>query len=144
MIEIDRFWFFIQLINFLAILAFLYFFLFRPILKLLRERSENISNTLEEARQFQKKSEEAMAELEREISAAKEMARNLFLKLQKEGFEEQRNILEKAREKSIGLIEKAKEELRGDTEKARAFLREEASRLSLEIAKKILGREIYR
>lgn len=142
MIELDRFWFLVQLINFLSLLTFLYFFLFRPILKLLRERSEKISGTLEEAREFQKRSEEAMAELSREIADAKEKARNLFQKLQKEGFDEQRRILEKAREKSVEMIEKAKEDLKRDTENARTFLREEASRLSLEIAKKVLGREL--
>jgi F-type H+-transporting ATPase subunit b len=144
MIEIDGLWFFVHLFNFLTILVLLNFLLFRPILKLLRERSERISGTLEEARQLQKRSEEAMAELNREIGAAKEKARNIFLQFQKEGFNEQRKILEKAREKSVEIIEKAKLELRDDADKARTLLREESSRLSLEIARKVLGREIYR
>lgn len=143
MIELNA-WFFVQLINFLALLIFLNFFLFKPVLNLLRERSERISKSLEEARGLQRKSEEAMAELNREIMAAREKRRNLFLKLQKEGFDEQRRILEKAKEKAIEKIEKAKGELREDTEKARTFLREETGHLSLEIAKRVLGREIYK
>lgn len=137
-------WFFVQLFNFLALLIFLYFFLFKPVLSLLRERSERISASLEEARNLQKKSEEAMAELGREIAAAKEKARNLFQGIQKEGFDKQRGILEKAREKAVEIIEKAKGELREDTEKARVLLRKETDRLSLEIAKKVLGRELSR
>lgn len=141
MIEFNH-WFFVQLFNFLFILVLLYFLLFKPVLNILKERAERISNYLEESRNLQKRSEEVMAELNMEITAAKEKARNVILKFQKEGFDGQRRILEKAREKSIEIIEKTKRELRGDTEKARLLLREEAGRLSLEIAKKVLGRDL--
>lgn len=137
-------WFFVQLFNFLALLVILYIILFKPILKVIKERNEKISGTLEESRLLQKKIEDAMAELKREMAAAKEKGRNIFLKFQKEGFDEQRKILEKARGKSTEVLENAKTELKEETGKARAFLRKEADRLSLEIVKKILGREIYK
>lgn len=142
MIELELKWFLVLLGNFLALLIFLNFFLFKPILNLLRERSERISKSLEEARDIQRRNEEALVELSREIAATKEKGRSLFQKLQKEGFDEQRKILDKAKEKSLEIIEKAKEEIGKDTEKARILLREEAGRLSLEIAKKVLGRDI--
>src|SRR3990170_6443338 len=117
-------WFLVQLFNFLTLVILLYFLLFKPLLNLLRERAEKIATSLEEAGRIQKRSEQAMSELDREMAAAKEKARNLFLKLQKEGFDEQKRILEKARENSIDIIEKAKVKLMEDTGKARTFLRE--------------------
>lgn len=142
MIEFELKWFLVLLGNFLALLLFLNFFLFKPVLNLLRERSEKISKSLEEAKEIQRRSEEAMAELNKEIASAREKGRNLFLKLQKEGFAEQRRLLDKSKDNALEIIEKTKGELKGDTEKARALLREEAGRLSLEIARKVLGREI--
>lgn len=135
-------WFLVHLANFLILLTLLYFLLFKPVLRLLKERSDRISNSLEEAKMLRKRGEEAISELNKEISTAKEKARSLFLELQKEGLDEQKNILEKAKNKSLEMMEKARLKLREDTEKARALLREEASRLSLEIAKKVLGREL--
>ncbi|MEK6693689.1 MAG: ATP synthase F0 subunit B [Nitrospirota bacterium] len=142
MIEFELKWFLVLLGNFLALLLFLNFFLFKPVLNLLLERSEKISKSLEEAKEIQRRSEEAMAELNKEIASAREKGRNLFLKLQKEGFAEQRRLLDKSKDNALETIEKTKGELKGDTEKARALLREEAGRLSLEIARKVLGREI--
>ncbi len=142
MIEFELKWFLVLLGNFLVLLLFLNFFLFKPVLNLLRERSEKISKSLEEAKEIQRRSEEAMSELNREIASAREKGRNLFLKLQKEGFAEQRRLLDKSKDNALEIIEKTKGELKGDTEKARALLREEAGRLSLEIARKVLGREI--
>lgn len=142
MIEFELIWFLVLLGNFLALLIFLNFFLFKPVLNLLKERSGRISKSLEEAKEIQKRSEEAMSELNREIASAREKGRNLFLKLQKEGFAEQRSLLDKSKDNALEIIEKTKGELKGDTEKARALLREEAGRLSLEIAMKVLGREI--
>lgn len=142
MIEFELKWFLVLLGNFLALLLFLNFFLFKPVLNLLLERSEKISKSLEEAKEIQRRSEEAMAELNKEIASAREKGRNLFLKLQKEGFAEQRRLLDKSKDNALEIIEKTKGELKGDTEKARALLREEAGRLSLEIARKVLGREI--
>ncbi len=142
MIELELKWFFVLLGNFLALLIFLNFFLFKPVLNLLRERSERISKSLEEAKEIQRRSEEAMAELSLGIATARDKGRNLFQKLQKEGFDEQRRVLEKAKEKALEIIEKAKGEIGKDTEKARILLREEAGRLSIEIARKVLGREI--
>jgi F-type H+-transporting ATPase subunit b len=142
MIEFELKWFLVLLGNFLVLLLFLNFFLFKPVLNLLRERSEKISKSLEEAKEIQRRSEEAMSELNKEIASAREKGRNLFLKLQKEGFAEQRRLLDKSKDNALEIIEKTKRELKGDTEKARALLREEAGRLSLEIARKVLGREI--
>lgn len=141
MIELN-YWFFVQLFNFLALLIFLNYFLFKPVLSLLQERTRMISDRLEEARETQRKSEEAMAKLNHEITTAKERGRHIFLGLQREGFNEQRGMLEKAKGKAAETIEKAKGEIREDTEKARVLLKEEAYHLSSEITKKILGREI--
>ncbi len=76
MLELN-YWFFVQLFNFLAILIFLNFFLFKPVLSLLQERTRMISDRLEEAREIQEKSEEAMAKLNQEITTAKKRGRHI-------------------------------------------------------------------
>ncbi|MBI5199333.1 MAG: ATP synthase F0 subunit B [Nitrospirae bacterium] len=141
MLELN-YWFFVQLFNFLALLIFLNFFLFKPVLSLLQGRTRMISDKLEKAREIQRKSEEAMAKLNQEITTAKKRGRHIFLEFQREGFNEQRRTLEKAKEKAAETIGKANGEIRKDTEKARALLKEEVYYLSSEITKKILGREL--
>ncbi|MEW6409009.1 MAG: ATP synthase F0 subunit B, partial [Nitrospirota bacterium] len=69
MIELNK-WFFIQLFNFLFLLIILNILLFKPILRIIRKRSDAISIALDEAKALREKSERLLAEFNRAIAEA--------------------------------------------------------------------------
>lgn len=97
-----------QLVNFLILLAILYKFLYKPVLKILHDREEKIEKSLKQAEEIQEnlqKSQEERAQIIKEardeagkiISESKETAKKLKEELSNEAKVEAQNILEQGK-----------------------------------------------
>ena len=128
--------------NFLGLLSLLYLLLWEPIVKVLDERSAQIEGDLKSARE----SRELAAALKKEYDAlmlgAKQERQALIADGQKEGQNEKQRILAEARRDADKIIQQTRQELVAAAEKARRQLRAEIGGLSVELAGKILAREI--
>lgn len=138
MLELNK-WFFVLLVNFLILLYVLNIILFKPVLRVLKERDASVKDYLNAAREMEQKREEAIAKMNQELQAARIRAREIFERIRKEGLEKQRLLLEEASKEAIEMIGKAKEEIRIKAEKARQELRSDVDRLSDEIVRKLVG-----
>lgn len=138
MLELNK-WFFVLLINFLILLFILNIILFKPILKILKEREASVKDHLNAAKEMEQKREEAITKMNQELLEARVKAKEIFEGIRKEGLEKQRVIIEDANRQALELIEKAKGEIRIEAEKARKKLRADVDKFSDEIVRKLVG-----
>lgn len=139
MLELNLKWFFILLLNFLGLVYILNIILFRPLIKLFTDRENAIKGSLDAAKEMNRKKEEAIAAMDRELKDARNKSNEIFEKLRKEGMSRQKEILEGAGKHAHDFIEQAKAELKGEAEKARQRLRADVEKFSDEIVKKLVG-----
>lgn len=138
MLELNK-WFFVLLINFLVLLYILNIILFKPILKVLKDRDTSVKDLLSQAKEMEQKREDAISRMNQELQAARIKARERFEEIRKEGLERQKTLLDEANRQALEMIGKAKEEIRVEADKARKRLREDVDRFSEEIVRKLVG-----
>ena len=141
MVNID-YTFFIQIINFLLMIFVLNLLLYKPILKILDKRQEQISASEEEVKNLNLTIEKRMAEYEAKIQKAKLDAMEQRNGILQEGAEASKKIMDEARAEISGLIEKFQEKLKAEMDQARNVLRNSSRNISMEIAEKVLGRSV--
>lgn len=127
---------------FLVILYILGKFAWKPILKALKEREETISNALHAA----DKAKEEMKELKFSNEQLLREAKNERDAILAEARKIKENIIEEARQKATEeanrVINNAKETIRNEKMAAITDLKNQVGELSLNVAKKILKREL--
>lgn len=99
-----------QLINFAIVFSVLYFFAFKPLVKVMAERSEKIAKSLQEADEIEKRLTSSLEAKEEIILAAKKQA-NLIIEEANQRGEANRNELVAKAKEEIGEVinnEKAK------------------------------------
>ncbi|MGD1074861.1 MAG: ATP synthase F0 subunit B [Thermodesulfovibrionales bacterium] len=138
MLELN-WWFFVLLLNFLALIFILNGILFQPMLRLFQNREDSLQGALKAAKEMQAKKEEALLLMNRELQQARNRAKEIFESLRKEGMSRQKEVLDAANKDAHDLIGKAKEELKAEAETARKRLRSDVEKFSDEIVRKMVG-----
>lgn len=138
MLELNN-WFFVLLLNFLVLLYLLNIILFKPLLRLFTEREGTINNSLNAARDLEKKKDEALLQMNRELKEAHNKAREIFETMRVQGIERQRELLEAASSEASGLIHNARTDLKKEAGRVRQQLRADAEKFSDEIVRKLIG-----
>ncbi|UCH82410.1 MAG: hypothetical protein JSW20_07180 [Nitrospiraceae bacterium] len=138
MLEVNG-WFFVQLANFLILLFLLNAILFRPLLKLFKDRDDSTRGALEQANEMGKKKDDVLEEIERKLTGARTEARSIFENLSNEGLEVQKNTVQSAQHEAMEINKKARAELEAATDKARNSLKSDIEAFSRQIVDKLVG-----
>ncbi len=141
MIDIDKTLLF-QIINFLVLLIALNFILFKPIIKIMREREQGISSSLGDARVAQERMRSILEQYNSSLAEAKQKAVTTYNTVYQQGLDAQREMISAERAKATELLDKARKEIATASTAARADLKKEAEQLSQEITSKLLGRAV--
>lgn len=141
MIDIDLA-FVIQLINFLILMLVLNIFLFKPIRKVLAERSGKIAAAKSSAESVELDLQTKMADYEARLKAMKSGASDERGILIKEAQAEEGAILEAARKDAAETLAAIKARVAKEAADARMLLQEQAKSLSVDICEKVLGRSL--
>lgn len=141
MVELNK-WFFVQLFNFLFLLIILNILLFKPILRIIRKRSDTISTALDEAKTLREKSERLLAEFNRAMADARMKSKEIYQDLLNQGIEEQSKRIVAARKTAESMLEEASARINEEAEKARAKLREDVYIISDQIVERLVGKEL--
>ena len=128
-----------QIVNFTLLAVLLYVVAYRPILRMLDERSARIKKGLEDAEEASKKAAEMEQVFEQRMAEARKEGQEIIAQATKMSEKAGQDILEKAREESKAQIEKAKEEIARERELAMSELRRQVADLSLTISEKVIG-----
>lgn len=129
-------------LNFLGLLALLYLLLWDPILKTLDERTATIKGDLEAAAEKREQAQGLKSKYEELMLGSKQERQELVAEGRKEGEAERQRILTAAREEADKVIARTQEELEATAAQVRAGLQREIGGLSIELAERILGREV--
>jgi F-type H+-transporting ATPase subunit b len=128
-----------QIVNFTLLAVLLYFVAYKPILRMLDERSGRIKKGLEDAEAASRRAAEMEQEFEARMSEARKEGQEIVAQATQMSEKARQEILETARKESRAQIEKAKEEIARERELAMAELRQQVADLSLSISEKVIG-----
>jgi F-type H+-transporting ATPase subunit b len=128
-----------QIVNFTLLAVLLYFVAYKPILRMLDERSARIQKGLDDAEQASRRAAEIEQEFEQRMSEARKEGQEIIAQATQMSEKARQEILETAREESRAQIEKAKDEIARERELAMADLRQQVADLSLSISEKVIG-----
>lgn len=132
----------VQLINF-AILVFVFWkFILPRITKMLAERSEQISSSLEEARKAREEAAKAADEREKHAEQAQAEAATLLKEVRDQAETERQTRLTEAKNEADRVLERAREQLEGDRTRLRTELRAELAGLAVETTRQVLDQVV--
>jgi F-type H+-transporting ATPase subunit b len=138
MLNID--WTFIALaINFLVLLFLLDIILFKPLLKVFKERDDTVKGDLDAAKDMAAKREESIAALNRDLAEARNKAKETFESLKGEAVAKQKEVHSATEAEAATVLEKARAEIKAEAEKARNALRADVDKFSDEIVRKLVS-----
>ncbi|MBI4683283.1 MAG: ATP synthase F0 subunit B [Nitrospirae bacterium] len=138
MLDIN-YWFFAQLANFILLFIILNAMLFKPFLRLFKERDDNTKGALQSAAEMDKKKDDVLAQINGKLSEARGKAKLTFEELSSAGMEIQRKTLESSQAEAVEINKKAKADLAAATEKARAKLKSDVETFAKQIVEKLVG-----
>jgi F-type H+-transporting ATPase subunit b len=128
-----------QIVNFTLLAVLLYLVAYKPILRMLDERSARIKKGLEDAELASKKAAEMEQEFEQQMMQARKEGQEIIAQATQMSEKTRQDILDKAREEANVIVERAKEDIARERELAMAELREQLADLSLSISEKVIG-----
>ncbi len=131
-----------QIVNFTLLAVLLYFVAYKPILRMLDERSARIKTGLEDAEAASRRAAEIEQEFEQRMTEARKEGQEIIAQATQMSEKARQEILETAREESRAQIDKAKEEIARERDLAMAELRQQVADLSLTISEKVIGKTL--
>ena len=133
---------FIQIIQFLILLFVLNMVFYRPIRRVLSQRSDKEKDLHESIEDFREKSDQNIKGLEESYKGAREEGSKEKDKLKTTGSAAEKEILQEAISSAEAKIGKAKDEIDRSMMGVRQSLEDELTMFSKELAEKILGRSV--
>lgn len=131
-----------QIVNFTLLAVLLYFVAYKPVMRMLDERSARIKEGLEDAEKASRRAAEIEQEFEQRMAESRREGQEIIAQATQMSEKARQDILTKARDESKALIEKAKEEIIRERELAMSELRTQVAELSLSIAEKVVGESL--
>jgi F-type H+-transporting ATPase subunit b len=131
---------FAQLGFFLAFMAIVNLFLFRPMRAYLARRQRTIDNLKATAGGSESALGEVSAEYTRKITAAREENLSCRADVRKQALAEQKTRLEEAKRQAVLAVDAAEDDLAKEVAAARVYLERETRTLAAAISVKVLGR----
>lgn len=102
--------FLVQLINFGVVVAALSFLLYKPVLNILRERTERIERSLQEADQVKQQLANARRDYDAEIARARQEAASILAQAQDRARAQEAEIIAQARQEADRIRRDAREQ----------------------------------
>lgn len=138
MLDLEPKWILTLLCMFLGLVYLLNVILFRPLLAVFKERDNAVKGSLEAAREMNSKKDEGLDRMNRELSQARQQAKDVFEKVREEGLNRQKALMADAESQASTMLQRAREELKAEADKARGSLKADAEKFSDEIVRKLV------
>lgn len=130
------------ILTFLVLVALLAKFAWRPLLKALEARQENISRSLEDARQARQELERVQAESAEIVRKARAEAEGIISDTRSDAAALRVELREKARAEADAVLTDARRQIEVEKSRALREIRSQVADLSIAIASKLLDRNI--
>jgi len=131
-----------QIVNFLILFGLLYFFAYRPILRMFDERSRRIRESVEQAEQVREEAGRAEEENKRKLEAAAKEGQEAIARAMRAGDEARQRAQQEAKGEAQALVEKARQEIQRERDEVLGELREEFADLAVAAAEKVIEKSL--
>ncbi len=131
---------FIQAVLFLVLIYILNVLLYRPVLKVLQDRSQRLADLDGDALSAEKEIEEKLAEYRARIDEAKSEGNLLRADLKKEGVDEEAELLTAANKEAQASIDAARGRIAKEMESALESMAKVTKDMGKSICEKVVGR----
>ena len=130
------------LLNTLTIFFVAKKFLFGPVMKMIKDRQQEIDDMYQKADQSQKQAAQLQAEYEDKLSVATQTSDRLVKEAMARGKNREEEIVRAANREADAIRQKAAEDIAREKKKALNDAKDEISEIAMAIAEKVVGREL--
>lgn len=131
-----------QIVNFGIVLFVIWKFAFKPLTKVMDERSKDIAKSLDDAKKIEENLAKSLEEKNQIIMEAKKEAQGIIQKSQEQGKKQGEEIVASAKTEVANVIAGAKEQIAEEKIKMIKDVKTEVANLVVESTKKILEKVI--
>ena len=132
----------IQMVIFLSLIFMLNILLYKPILAIIERRKKQLEESENEIKLFNESVEKRVAEYEEKLKQAKIKGSELKKEIIQEGVNQAKNIVDVVRNEIPVIAREFQQKMDNEVQKAKLILDGHSKELSLEIARKVLGRPV--
>lgn len=129
-------------LNFLAVFFVLKHFLFKPVMKLIKDRQDEIDGMYADADKAKETAENLQAEYEQKLSVATETSERIVREAVARGQSKEEEIIRQANAEASAIMDKAAADIAQEKKKAINDAKDEISDMAMAIAEKVVGREL--
>ena len=133
-----------QIVNFLILFGLLYLVAYKPIMRMLDERSRKVKESMEQTESIKEQAARAEEEAQKRIEAASKEGQEAVARAVRTGEEIRQKAQQEARPEAEALIAKARLEIQRERDEAIDELRKEFADLTIEAAGKVIEQELDR
>jgi F-type H+-transporting ATPase subunit b len=131
-----------QLVAFIVLMLLVSKYALRPMLNTMQQRQEHIEGQIKAAEKSRKEAEELIEEQREALEKARKEAKEIIDRAKAQKDREAEEIIAKAQERAERMIKEATNEIEREKEKALASLRGEVGALSVQLASKLIEKEL--
>lgn len=131
-----------QLVSFIILLVLLRVFAYKPIMKMLDERSKRVKESLEQAEAVKAQSVKAEEDLKKQIAQINREGQDRIARAIKAGEEVKQKAQEDAKKEAEKLITRARQEIRLERDEAVGEVRREFADLTVLAAGKVIEKSL--
>ena len=133
---------FVQIVTFLALIFILNILLYKPILAIIDRRKKQLEELENEIKLFNDSVDKRVAEYDEKLKLAKTNASEIKKEIVKEGADKAKSIVDAVRNEIPLMAQEFQKKMDKEIMAARQILEGQSKRLSMEIATKVLGRNV--
>ena len=134
----------IFLVNFLILLGILYLFAYKPILRIMDQRSERIRESLEAADKAREEAASSQQDTQRQLNEARMEGQRLIEQAREMAERYRTEEKEKARQEAEAFILRAREDIQRERDAAVQEVRAHFADLAISAAEKVIERSLDR
>ncbi len=131
-----------QVVNFIILFGLLYLVAYKPIMRMLDERSGKVEESMKQAEEIKEQAARAEEEYEKRIETASKEGQEVIARAMRTGEEVRQRSQQEAREEAETLINRARTEIQRERDEAIDELRKEFADLTILAAEKVIGRSL--
>ena len=131
-----------QVINFTILLGLLYLVAYKPIMRMLDERSQKVKESMEQTELIKQQAERAEEEVKKQIKAAGREGQEMIARAVRSGEDTKQKAQQDAKQDAESLIARAQVEIQRERDEAIGELRKEFADLTILAAGKVIDRSL--
>ena len=131
-----------QIVNFVILFGLLYLVAYKPIMRMLDERSKKVKESMEQTEYIKEQATSAEEEAQKRIEAATKEGQEIISRVVRTGEETRQKVQQEARKDAEAIIVKARLEIERQRDEAVDKLRREFAGLTILAAEKVIDRSL--